>query len=131
MPSACRGANWCSLPVPVRPCRSACPGARRPVFKSTTSTTIAPSMGLEALNRPARVVIVGFGLVGCEFANDLAAGGASGGAGGARGAPLPRLLPEPLGRALGEAFGEAGMSLHAVQRGRVLAAGRCRGRRAR
>lgn len=67
---------------------------------------------LEALNRPARVVIVGFGLVGCEFANDLAAGGHRVALVAPEAAPLPRLLPEPLGRALGEAFGEAGVSLH-------------------
>lgn len=67
---------------------------------------------LEALDRPARVAIVGAGLVGCEFANDLAAGGHAVSLVAPEHAPLPRLLPEPLGRALGEAFREAGMHLY-------------------
>jgi rubredoxin---NAD+ reductase len=66
---------------------------------------------LEALGRRARVAIVGAGLVGCEFANDLIAGGHEISLVAPESAPLPRLLPEPLGRALGEAFVEAGMTL--------------------
>lgn len=64
------------------------------------------------LGRPARVAIVGSGLVGCEFANDLLAGGHRVSLVAPEAAPLPRLLPEPLGRALGEAFRDAGMGLH-------------------
>lgn len=74
---------------------------------------------LEALGRPARVAIVGAGLVGCEFANDLIAGGHAVSLVAPERAPLPRLLPEPLGKALGEAFAEAGMGLylgHGLQR---------------
>ncbi|WP_111415167.1 FAD-dependent oxidoreductase [Billgrantia lactosivorans] len=67
---------------------------------------------LEALGRPGRVAIVGAGLVGCEFANDLAAGGHAVSLVAPEHAPLPRLLPEPLGRALGQAFAEAGMRLY-------------------
>ncbi|MFG6176367.1 FAD-dependent oxidoreductase [Halomonas sp. THAF12] len=67
---------------------------------------------LAALGRPARVAIVGIGLVGCEFANDLAAGGHRVELIAPEAAPLPRLLPEPLGHALGEAFVEAGIVLH-------------------
>lgn len=66
---------------------------------------------LESLGRPARVVIIGAGLVGCEFANDLLAGGHGVSLVAPEAAPLPRLLPGPLGRALGEAFAEAGMRL--------------------
>ncbi|MCE9662090.1 FAD-dependent oxidoreductase [Halomonas sp. M5N1S17] len=66
---------------------------------------------LEALGRRARVAIIGAGLVGCEFANDLIAGGHEISLVAPESAPLPRLLPEPLGRALGEAFVEAGMTL--------------------
>ncbi|APE30836.1 FAD-dependent oxidoreductase [Halomonas aestuarii] len=73
---------------------------------------------LEALGRPARVAVIGIGLVGCEFANDLAAGGHAVEMVAPEPAPLPRLVPEPLGHALGEAFREAGMALHA---GRTLA----------
>ncbi|MCL7930699.1 NAD(P)/FAD-dependent oxidoreductase [Halomonas llamarensis] len=60
---------------------------------------------------PARVAIVGAGLVGCEFANDLHAGGHHVSLIAPESAPLPRLLPEPLGRALGDAFADAGMQL--------------------
>ncbi|MCG6656647.1 FAD-dependent oxidoreductase [Halomonas campisalis] len=67
---------------------------------------------LQGLGRPARVVIIGAGLVGCEFANDLVAGGHAVSLVAPEAAPLPRLLPEPLGHALGEAFLEAGMALH-------------------
>ncbi|RCV90563.1 FAD-dependent oxidoreductase [Billgrantia montanilacus] len=74
---------------------------------------------LETLGRRARVAIVGAGLVGCEFANDLIAGGHEITLVAPESAPLPRLLPEPLGRALGEAFVEAGMTLTL---GRSLAA---------
>ncbi|MDR5902569.1 FAD-dependent oxidoreductase [Halomonas icarae] len=64
-----------------------------------------------ALGRPARVAIIGAGLVGCEFANDLLAGGHRVTLIAPEAAPLPRLLPEPLGRVLGEAFRESGMGL--------------------
>ncbi|WP_346796891.1 FAD-dependent oxidoreductase [Halomonas sp. Bachu 37] len=67
---------------------------------------------------PARVAIIGAGLVGCEFANDLHAGGHRVSLIAPETAPLPRLLPPPLGRALGEAFSDAGISLHL---GRTLA----------
>ncbi|MBB3184599.1 rubredoxin-NAD+ reductase [Halomonas fontilapidosi] len=67
---------------------------------------------LETLDRPARVAVIGIGLVGCEFANDLVAGGHAVELVAPEPAPLPRLVPEPLGRALGEAFCEAGMVLH-------------------
>ncbi|WP_104203095.1 FAD-dependent oxidoreductase [Billgrantia saliphila] len=67
---------------------------------------------LDGLGRPARVAIIGAGLVGCEFANDLSAGGHRVSLAAPEDAPLPRLLPEPLGHALGEAFAEAGMELH-------------------
>lgn len=67
---------------------------------------------LEALGRPTRVAVIGMGLVGCEFANDLAAGGHAVELVAPEPAPLPRLVPEPLGHALGEAFREAGMVLH-------------------
>lgn len=67
---------------------------------------------LEALPRRARVAIVGAGLVGCEFANDLRAGGHAVALIAPERAPLARLLPEPLGRALGEALAEGGIELH-------------------
>jgi rubredoxin---NAD+ reductase len=66
---------------------------------------------LAALGRPGRVAIVGAGLVGCEFANDLLAGGHEVSLVAPETAPLARLLPDPLGRALGEAFEAAGMAL--------------------
>lgn len=72
---------------------------------------------LGELARPARVLIVGAGLVGCEFANDLRAGGHAVSLVAPETTPLPRLLPEPLGRVLGEAFNAAGIELHL---GRVL-----------
>ncbi len=66
---------------------------------------------LASLGRPGRIAIVGAGLVGCEFANDLLAGGHEVSLVAPEAAPLPRLLPPPLGRALGGAFEAAGMAL--------------------
>jgi len=60
---------------------------------------------------PARVAIIGAGLVGCEFANDLHAGGHQVTLVAPESAPLPRLLPERLGKALAEAFSTAGIRL--------------------
>jgi rubredoxin---NAD+ reductase len=78
---------------------------------------------LAALGRPARVAILGAGLVGAEFANDLRAGGHGVALVAPEEAPLPRLLPAPLGQALAEAFVEAGMALHLGRRPTVLEAG--------
>ncbi|MGQ7262956.1 NAD(P)/FAD-dependent oxidoreductase [Vreelandella sp. V005] len=61
---------------------------------------------------PARVAIIGAGLVGCEFANDLHAGGHHVSIIAPETTLLPRLLPAPLGNALGDAFNEAGIGLH-------------------
>ncbi|WP_083007955.1 NAD(P)/FAD-dependent oxidoreductase [Halomonas sp. GT] len=58
-----------------------------------------------------RVAIIGAGLVGCEFANDLHAGGHRVTLIAPESTPLQRLLPEPLGRALANAFQEAGIQL--------------------
>ncbi|MFI2818634.1 NAD(P)/FAD-dependent oxidoreductase [Vreelandella piezotolerans] len=65
----------------------------------------------EALTQPSRVAIIGAGLVGCEFANDLHAGGHQLTVIAPESAPLPRLLPEPLGHALANAFHAAGIRL--------------------
>ncbi|MCO7229860.1 FAD-dependent oxidoreductase [Halomonas sp. CnH100-B] len=63
------------------------------------------------LVQPSRVAIIGAGLVGCEFANDLHAGGHLVTVIAPESAPLPRLLPEPLGHALADAFHTAGIRL--------------------
>ncbi|WP_447554675.1 FAD-dependent oxidoreductase [Vreelandella sp. EE22] len=60
---------------------------------------------------PARVGVVGAGLVGCEFANDLQAGGHQVTLIAPETTPLPRLLPPPLGQALGDAFEAGGIAL--------------------
>ncbi|PRY64826.1 rubredoxin-NAD+ reductase [Vreelandella songnenensis] len=60
---------------------------------------------------PARVAVIGAGLVGCEFANDLHSGGHQVTLVAPEATPLARLLPEPLGNALGDAFQDAGIQL--------------------
>ncbi|WP_251975873.1 NAD(P)/FAD-dependent oxidoreductase [Salinicola avicenniae] len=71
---------------------------------------------LDGHGGPARVAIVGAGLVGCEYASDLQASGHRVALVAPEATPLPRLLPPPLGRALGTAFAEAGIDLHLGRR---------------
>ncbi|WP_227369317.1 FAD-dependent oxidoreductase [Halomonas sp. M20] len=66
---------------------------------------------LTALERPGRVAILGAGLVGCEYANDLRAGGHEVVMIAPENTPLIRLLPEPLGRVLGKAFLDIGIDM--------------------
>ena len=58
------------------------------------------------------MAIIGAGLVGCEFANDLHAGRHQVSIVAPETTLLPRLLPAPLGNALGAAFSEAGIHLY-------------------
>ncbi len=70
----------------------------------------------------ARVAILGTGLVGCEYANDLSGGGHQVAMIAPETTPLARLLPEPLGRVLGEAFEQQGIELHTQRRLEHMAA---------
>lgn len=65
-----------------------------------------------ALPAKATVLIIGAGLIGCEFANDLAAAGHSVHVADLAGWPLPRLLPEAQGRALQAALAALGVQWH-------------------
>lgn len=67
---------------------------------------------LDALGRDARVVIIGDGLIGCEFANDLARAGHQVEVVGLADRPLPRLLPEAGSEALREALSMLGVGWH-------------------
>lgn len=67
---------------------------------------------LDALKRPARVVIIGDGLIGCEFANDLAQAGHGVEVVGLAERPLPQLLPEAGSQILREAFSRLGVGWH-------------------
>jgi len=58
----------------------------------------------------ARVLIVGAGLIGCEWANDLGAHGFHVSVVDVAAWPLPRLLPEPCGRALQDALAGLGVA---------------------
>lgn len=65
-----------------------------------------------ALAPGARVLIIGAGLIGCEFANDLAAHGHRVHVADIAGWPLPRLLPEPQGRAIQAGLSGIGVQWH-------------------
>jgi rubredoxin---NAD+ reductase len=67
---------------------------------------------LDALERPARVVIIGDGLIGCEFANDLAQAGHAVEVVGLAERPLSRLLPEAGSQVLREALSRLGVGWH-------------------
>ncbi|WP_246404058.1 NAD(P)/FAD-dependent oxidoreductase [Halomonas stenophila] len=67
---------------------------------------------LDCLGREARVVIIGDGLIGCEFANDLAQAGHKVEVVGLAERPLPRLLPEAGSRVLREALAALGVGWH-------------------
>lgn len=60
----------------------------------------------------ARLLIVGAGLIGCEWANDMGAHGFAVSVVDLAPWPLPRLLPEPAGRALQAALGGLGVHWH-------------------
>ena len=59
-----------------------------------------------------KVVIIGGGLIGCEFANDLTNGGYSVDVVEPLGRPLPGLLPEEASRAVQEGLEDIGVSFH-------------------
>jgi rubredoxin---NAD+ reductase len=65
-----------------------------------------------ALKPGARVLIVGAGLIGCEFANDLAAAGHAVHVVDIAGWPLPRLLPEACGHAVLQGLSGLGVAWH-------------------
>jgi rubredoxin---NAD+ reductase len=65
-----------------------------------------------ALNGVQRVVIMGGGLIGCEFANDLLAAGIAAHVIDPENWPLRRLLPEAAGHAIQHALSAFGVSWH-------------------
>lgn len=73
----------------------------------------------ERLNDARSIAILGAGLIGCEFANDLALGGYTVSLIDPATTPLSRLLPERAASVLGDALRRQGVHLHL---GRALAA---------
>ncbi|GAB3266744.1 FAD-dependent oxidoreductase [Chitinimonas naiadis] len=65
-----------------------------------------------ALAGKQRVILLGGGLIGCEFANDLAATGHAVEVVDIAGWPLSRLLPEAAGRWMEHRLTEAGVRFH-------------------
>lgn len=66
----------------------------------------------EALAPASRVLLIGAGLIGCEFANDLLTGGHAVTLVDPAPWPLGRLLPPELGMAMTTALNGAGAALH-------------------
>ncbi|MCK8516209.1 FAD-dependent oxidoreductase [Methylonatrum kenyense] len=66
----------------------------------------------EALGDEGRVLLVGGGLIGCEFANDLAEAGYGVDLVYPEELPLPALLPGPAGQGLAKALQDLGVKLH-------------------
>ena len=65
-----------------------------------------------ALDGRKRVAVIGAGLIGCEFANDLAASGHEVDVIDIAGQPLPRLLPPAGGELLREKLAALGVAWH-------------------
>jgi rubredoxin---NAD+ reductase len=66
----------------------------------------------EAIETVKRVALIGPGLIGCEFANDLRGSGREVDVIGPDTAPLGRLVPEGAGRALRRGLERAGIRFH-------------------
>lgn len=66
----------------------------------------------EALQADTRVLIVGAGLIGSEFANDLTLAGHAVSIVDPAPWPLGRLLPQALGEAMADALSDIGIALH-------------------
>jgi len=66
----------------------------------------------ERLAGKTQVALLGGGLIGCEFANDMAQLGVSVDVVELAAWPMPRLMPEPAGRYLQAALGEKGIRFH-------------------
>ena len=62
------------------------------------------------LKNKQRVLLIGNGLIGCEFANDLAAVGKKVNLVGLTSWPMDRLLPEAVGKKLQDSLSEIGVS---------------------
>ncbi len=70
----------------------------------------------ERLTQARRVAILGGGLIGCEFANDLAAAGYAVDVIHPRAAPLERLLPLQAGEMIRDALARLGVDWHLQSR---------------
>ena len=68
----------------------------------------------DAIRDKERVAIIGPGLIGCEFANDLTSAGYAVQVIGPDSAPLGRLLPDAAGRLLQKRLAELGVGWHPV-----------------
>lgn len=66
-----------------------------------------------ALTRCRSIAILGAGLIGCEFANDLAAAGYAVNLIDPAATPLVRLLPQPVGEIFARALDHGGIRFHA------------------
>lgn len=73
-----------------------------------------------ALEGRRRVAILGGGLIGCEFANDLILSGHRVSVVHLGGWPLERLIPEPAGRALTDALAAKGVDWYFGRTGRTV-----------
>ncbi len=64
------------------------------------------------LDGPKHIAILGAGLIGCEFANDLVSAGHTVSLIDPGPCPLSRLLPLPIGAQMGEALAGIGVTMH-------------------
>ncbi|ATN67363.1 pyridine nucleotide-disulfide oxidoreductase [Coxiella burnetii] len=67
------------------------------------------------INNKNRIAVIGAGLVGCEFTNDLVNGGYQVEVITKEPYPLAKFVPEPIGRALQQALADKGVQWHLQQ----------------
>ncbi len=102
--------GWCSRPGPIRSVLPSRATRRTRCARSTISTTTGAFRAQIGAGR--RVAILGAGLIGSEFANDLRAAGVEVDVVDLAARPLAALLPEQAGRWFEQRLAQAGVRWH-------------------
>lgn len=92
--------------------RTLVPAGAQPAWLHTVNSLDDYRVWSAQLTGVQRVLLIGAGLIGCEFADDLLSQGIAVDLVDPAPWPLPRLLPEAIGQALADALRDRGATLH-------------------